>query len=71
MKASLEVLGVTEHYWLDYIDGACEQVDDDDGATKIAKLIESVRPDTVLTFGADARPHTRITSRCISGRSRL
>jgi len=55
MKASLAVLGVTEHHWLDYLDGACADVDDDEGSVKVAAIIERFRPDTVLTFGPDGQ----------------
>jgi LmbE family N-acetylglucosaminyl deacetylase len=47
------ILGVTEHHWLDYHDGRCKDVDDDEGAARIGALIEEIRPDTILTFGPD------------------
>lgn len=55
MEASLAVLGVTEHYWLDYVDGTCERVDDSEGTARVAKIIAAVHPDTVLTFGPDGQ----------------
>jgi LmbE family N-acetylglucosaminyl deacetylase len=55
MEASLAVLGVTEHYWLDYIDGTCAQVDDAEGTAKVAAIIADVRPHNVLTFGPDGQ----------------
>jgi len=55
MEASLAVLGVTEHYWLDYVDGTCETVDDSEGTAKVAAIILEVQPDTVLTFGPDGQ----------------
>ena len=55
MEASLAVLGVTEHYWLDYIDGTCARVDDAEGTAKVAAIIAGFKPDTVLTFGPDGQ----------------
>ena len=49
-KAGLAVLGVSEHYWLDYVDGTCATVDDSEGAAKVAAIIAEVQPETVLTF---------------------
>lgn len=49
----LEILGVTEHHWLGYRDGACPQVDPSDAVGRLCELFEEVRPDTVLTFGPD------------------
>jgi LmbE family N-acetylglucosaminyl deacetylase len=53
MARCLEILGVTEHLWLDRPDGACAAVPDADGAARIASIIRRVRPQTVLTFGPD------------------
>ena len=50
---SLRILGVKEHHWLGYIDGHCDEVDDDEAVGKIAALIAEIRPDSVLTFGPD------------------
>jgi LmbE family N-acetylglucosaminyl deacetylase len=49
----LEILGVTEHVWLDYPDGGCAEVDAQEAVARLADLVERVRPDTVLTFGPD------------------
>jgi LmbE family N-acetylglucosaminyl deacetylase len=49
----LEILGVTEHHWLDYPDGGCATVAETEAVTRIAEVIRAVRPDTVLTFGPD------------------
>ena len=53
MDAALAVLGVTEHHWLDYPDGGCASVDQDEAVRRVAAVMEAVRPDTVLTFGPD------------------
>jgi len=53
LMASLEVLGVTEHRWLDYYDGTCAEVDFEEGAGKVEAILREVDPDTVLSFGPD------------------
>ena len=53
MEAALAVLGITEHHWLDYPDGGCAQVDQDEAVRRVAAVMAEVRPDTVLTFGPD------------------
>ena len=55
MASSLAVLAVTEHYWLDFVDGTCDMVDDAEGTAKVAAIIADVQPDTVLTFGPDGQ----------------
>jgi LmbE family N-acetylglucosaminyl deacetylase len=49
----LDILGVTEHQWLGYPDGECDQVDASTAVSRLATIIGDVRPDTVLTFGPD------------------
>jgi LmbE family N-acetylglucosaminyl deacetylase len=49
----LAVLGVHEHRWLDYRDGACTGVDPDGAVQRLCAVIDDVRPDAVLTFGPD------------------
>jgi LmbE family N-acetylglucosaminyl deacetylase len=53
LAAALTELGVGEHIWLDYPDGGCGDVDEEEAAGQLAKITEEVRPDTVLTFGPD------------------
>jgi LmbE family N-acetylglucosaminyl deacetylase len=53
LEAALKVLGVTEHHWLEYDDGACASVDPAEAATRLGRLLDDVRPDTVVTFGQD------------------
>jgi LmbE family N-acetylglucosaminyl deacetylase len=53
MAASLDILGVTEHHWLDYPDGACAHIPEGNAIGRLAELISSVQPDTVVTFGPD------------------
>lgn len=53
LLAALTVLGISEHHWLDYQDGDCENVDATEACTKLEAIFDAVRPDTVLTFGSD------------------
>jgi len=53
LKRSLEILGVTDHRWLDYHDGTCASIDLDEGIGRIQALIEEVEPRSVFTFGPD------------------
>jgi LmbE family N-acetylglucosaminyl deacetylase len=49
----LEILGVTEHRWLDYPDGGCAAVPAEEAVRRLCAVFEEVRPDTVVTFGPD------------------
>ena len=53
MQRALAILGVTEHHWLDYPDGGCADVDQDEAVRRVTALMAEVQPDTVLTFGPD------------------
>src|SRR3954471_10696078 len=53
MAAALAVLGVTEHHWLDYPDGGCAGVDQDEAVRRVTEVMAEVQPDTVLTFGPE------------------
>lgn len=53
LEASMRVLGVTDHRWLDYYDGSCKDVPEEEGIGRVVALLEEVQPDTVLTFGPD------------------
>jgi LmbE family N-acetylglucosaminyl deacetylase len=53
LAASLAILGVTEHHWLDYPDGGCDAVDQAIAVARLQAFIDEVQPDTVLTFGPD------------------
>jgi LmbE family N-acetylglucosaminyl deacetylase len=53
LDACLAVLGVTEHQWLEYRDGHCDEVDVDEPVAMVAGLMDALQPDTVLTFGPD------------------
>jgi LmbE family N-acetylglucosaminyl deacetylase len=55
LMESLRILGVTEHEWLDYPDGGCDQVASSEGVARVATILDEVKPDTVLTFGPDGQ----------------
>jgi LmbE family N-acetylglucosaminyl deacetylase len=48
-----EILGVTEHEWLDVYDGKANTVSLEDGVAKVLPFFDRVQPDTVLTFGPE------------------
>ena len=51
--AAMRILGVEDHRWLDYEDGTLAAVDREEGVGRVGDLLDEVRPDTILTFGAD------------------
>jgi LmbE family N-acetylglucosaminyl deacetylase len=50
--AAMAVLGVTEHRLLGLPDGALAH-HDDQGCAMVGRLLDEIRPDTILTFGPD------------------
>ena len=52
-RASLAALGVTEHHLLGISDGTCAAQPPDTVVRRLAQIIHSVAPDTILTFGPD------------------
>jgi LmbE family N-acetylglucosaminyl deacetylase len=53
LAACLAEIGVTEHRWLDYPDGGCADIDPRAAVARLREIVETVSPDTVLTFGPD------------------
>lgn len=53
LAAAMIELGVTEHHWLPYKDGACDQVGEDDAAHHLGAIIERAHVDSIITFGPD------------------
>lgn len=53
LQAAYQILGITKHHWLDYKDGSCHLVDDNEGAARIREFIDKYQPQTILTFGPD------------------
>jgi LmbE family N-acetylglucosaminyl deacetylase len=53
LLASLEVVGVSEHHWLDHRDGELAGVPVEEGARTLLPHLERHRPDTIVTFGPE------------------
>lgn len=53
LQAALNIIGVTEHFWLGYPDGGCNRVSDEEAIARLASYCKKYSPDTILTFGAD------------------
>lgn len=53
MMESLAILGVTEHHWLDYYDGRCDQVPFEEGVDRVQAFMANAQPRSVFTFGPD------------------
>lgn len=53
LEKALDVIGVREHYWLNYKDGQLVTSDGSKAVQEISELIEKIKPDTVITFGPD------------------
>jgi LmbE family N-acetylglucosaminyl deacetylase len=53
LERSLEILGVTEHHWLDLPDIDMQTGLPHEGYARVRDLVAEVRPDTVLTFGPE------------------
>ncbi|GAA4699383.1 PIG-L deacetylase family protein [Phytohabitans rumicis] len=53
LVASLAAVDVAEHYWLGFLDGACAQIPEAAGVAAVSRLIDEVRPRTIVTFGPD------------------
>lgn len=52
-RASLAALGVTEHHQLELADGCCAAVARGRAVGPLARIVDDVRPDTIVTFGPD------------------
>ena len=52
-RASLAALGVTEHHLLGITDGTCAAQPHDAVVRHLARIIDAVAPDTIVTFGPD------------------
>ncbi len=51
--ASLAALGVTEHHLLGIADGTCAAAPQAAVVGRLARIVEGVAPDTIVTFGPD------------------
>jgi LmbE family N-acetylglucosaminyl deacetylase len=66
LRDCLAVVGVEDLVLLGYLDGECAEVPDADAVAAIARVMERVQPDTVITFGPDGHtghPDHRAVSR--------
>jgi LmbE family N-acetylglucosaminyl deacetylase len=53
LRASLAALGVDEHICLELPDGKCAGQPSEPIVRKLTRIIHTVRPDTIITFGPD------------------
>lgn len=53
LEQALNILGVNEHYWLDYNDGELAQSDANKAVAEITALIDKVQPDSIFSFCKD------------------
>lgn len=53
LERSMQILGVTEHHWLDLPDIDMQTGLPDNGAARIREFVVDVQPDTILTFGPE------------------
>ncbi len=53
LQASYKILGITNHQWLDYPDGGCKTINHGDAVKRLAEVINTYQPDSILTFGPD------------------
>lgn len=53
LKHALGELGISEHYFLDYRDGECQEASQEEAARRLTDVIERCLVDTVFTFGSD------------------
>jgi len=53
LQASLAALGVREHTWLPYHDGACAAVEPAEATFMVRRVLDDIGADTVVTFGPD------------------
>ena len=53
LEDCLAVIGVTEHTWMDYLDGECDAIPHDEAVQKLQPAFDDVQPDSVLTFGPE------------------
>jgi LmbE family N-acetylglucosaminyl deacetylase len=69
LDLALDLLGVRDRIRFGLPDGGCDDIDDATGAALVAQVLDSRRPDTVITFGPDGltgHPDHRAVSRWTS-----
>ena len=53
LAATLRVLGIDDHTWLNLPDNQLADIDPEAGVRLVAEVIERIQPDTILTFGPE------------------
>lgn len=53
LVSAQKILGISENYWLDFADGKCSKVTDEDALGQILPLVEKFKPDTIISFASD------------------
>lgn len=53
IATALNILGISDHHLLGYDDGHCSEVDLSEINTKLVTLIDTYKPDTIITFPPD------------------
>lgn len=53
LEQALGIMGVSNHHWLGYKDGHCDDVVKTEATQRIIKLIDRYHPNTILTFGPE------------------
>lgn len=53
VKEALSILGVGECYCLNYMDGACVDVPEQEAISRLRTVIKEYQPDSILTFGPE------------------
>ncbi len=48
-----KILGIKQHHYLDYLDGSCGDIPEDEAVQKLVSLIGTYQPDSIFTFGPD------------------
>jgi LmbE family N-acetylglucosaminyl deacetylase len=69
-RAAMAILGVDDHRFLGFEDGTLAGVDPRAGADVVARLLDDVQPDTIVTFGPEGmtgHPDHRAISRWVTG----
>lgn len=53
LAAAYKALGLSEHYWLGYMDGQVNTIDSEQALKAILAIVQDVQPDTIITFAPD------------------
>jgi LmbE family N-acetylglucosaminyl deacetylase len=53
VREASQILGISQLYFLDYMDGNIDQINEAEIIAKITRLVRQIRPHVVITFGPD------------------